>query len=170
LDPHCTEAWIAFGCSFAACDESDQALASFRAAQRIAPGEYASLLYMGMEYLRTNHLVLAQYFLNAACKASGGDPLCLNELGVLFMHKSDYIGAIRWFSRALGASVDGKSTNERDDQRSVVDCINLCQEKHWEATIFNLGQCYRKTRRFHEAAQCFERCIALSPVRSWLLP
>ncbi|CAB9496340.1 cycle protein 16 homolog [Seminavis robusta] len=159
LDPHCTEAWIAFGCSFAACDESDQALASFRAAQRISPGEYASLLYMGMEYLRTNHLVLAQYFLNAACKASGGDPLCLNELGVLAMHRSDYTSAIRWFSRGLGACVH----TDGQQQKSVEESIQLCQEKHWEATIFNLGQCYRKTRRFSEAAHCFERCIALSP-------
>ncbi|CAB9510388.1 cycle protein 16 homolog [Seminavis robusta] len=162
LDPHCTEAWIAFGCSFAACDESDQALASFRAAQRISPGEYASFLYMGIEYLRTNHLVLAQYFLNAACKASGGDPLCLNELGVLAMHRSDYTSAIRWFSRGLGACVhtDGQQHQQR---KSVAESIQLCQEKHWEATIFNLGQCYRKTRQFSKAAHCFERCIALSP-------
>lgn len=161
LDPHCTEAWIAFGCSFAACDESDQALASFRAAQRLSPGEYASLLYMGMEYLRTNHLVLAQYFLSSAFKASGGDPLCLNELGVLSIQRSDYEGAIGWFSRALRACVQDEF--EGDDRKSVADCIVLCQEPHWEATIFNLGQCYRKTRKFTEASRCFERCIALSP-------
>lgn len=163
LDPHCTEAWIAFGCSFAACDESDQALASFRAAQRLSPGEYASLLYMGIEYLRTNHLVLAQYFLSAAFNASGGDPLCLNELGVLSIQRSDHDGAINWFSRALRACV--QDDMEGDEQRSVAECIELCQDPHWEATIFNLGQCYRKTRKFNEACRCFERCIALSPVR-----
>ena len=163
LDPHCTEAWIAFGCSFAACDESDQALASFRAAQRLSPGEYASLLYMGMEYLRTNHLVLAQYFLSSAYKASGGDPLCLNELGVLSIQRSDYESAIQWFSRALRACVQDQIKG--DEQKSVAECIELCQEKLWESTIFNLGQCYRKTRKFNDAARCFERCIALSPVR-----
>ena len=163
LDPHCTEAWIAFGCSFAACDESDQALASFRAAQRLSPGEYSSLLYMGMEYLRTNHLVLAHYFLMSAYKASGGDPLCLNELGVLAMQQSNYPGAIDWFSRALCACV--QDIVEGDRRLSVAECIDLCQEKHWESTIFNLGQCYRKSRNFAEAAHCFERCVALSPVR-----
>jgi len=162
LDPHCTEAWIAFGCSFAACDESDQALASFRAAQRLSPGEYSSLLYMGMEYLRTNHLVLAHYFLTSAMKASGGDPLCLNELGVLAMQQSDYEAAIGWFSRALNACVQDDIHGA--DRKSVAECIDLCQEKHWESTIFNLGQCYRKTRKFMEAAQCFERCTALDPV------
>lgn len=163
LDPHCTEAWIAFGCSFAACDESDQALASFRAAQRLSPGEYASLLYMGMEYSRTNHLVLAQYFLTAAFKASGGDPLCLNELGVLSIQQGDYESAIGWFVRALRASVQDDLASVEHDV-SAEECIELCQEEHWEATIFNLGQCYRKTRKFKDAACCFERCIALSPV------
>lgn len=161
LDPHCTEAWIAFGCSFAACDESDQALASFRAAQRLSPGEYASLLYMGIEYLRTNHLVLAKYFLGAAFHSSGGDPLCLNELGVLSVQRSDYDEAITWFSRALRASV--QDDMEGDEWRSVAECIALCLEPHWEATIFNLGQCYRKTRKFNEACCCFERCVALAP-------
>ena len=162
LDPHCTEAWIAFGCSFAACDESDQALASFRAAQRLSPGEYASLLYMGMEYLRTNHLVLAQYFLSSALKASGGDPLCLNELGVLSIQRGDYDGAIGWFVRAIRACVQSEVNG--DERKTIEECIELCQEKHWEPTIFNLGQCCRKTRKFKEAVRCFERCVALSPV------
>jgi tetratricopeptide (TPR) repeat protein len=156
LDPHCTEAWIAFGCSFAACDESDQALASFRAAQRLAPGEYSSLLYIGMEYLRTNHLVLAQHFLTAASKASGGDPVCLNELGVLAFQQQDYPTAIRWFSKAIQASV-----GDADD---AIDC---CQDKYWEPTLFNLGQAYRKTRKFENAVRCFERSLTLRPVSSF---
>jgi tetratricopeptide (TPR) repeat protein len=156
LDPQCTEAWIAFGCSFAACDESDQALASFRAAQRLAPGEHTPLLYIGMEYLRTNHLVLAQHFLVASLKASGGDPICSNELGVLAMQQQDYESAIGWFTKAIRASV-GKS----DDK----DAIERCQDKYWEPTLFNLGQAYRKTRKLDEAIKCFERCISLNPVR-----
>eukprot|EP00934_Nitzschia_sp_Nitz4_P007901 Nitzschia sp. Nitz4//scaffold967_size534//9//518//NITZ4_009339-RA/size534-processed-gene-0.1-mRNA-1//1//CDS//3329560528//7891//frame0 len=63
LNSDVVECWIAFGVSFAACDESDQALASFRAAQRLAPGDPTSLLYIGMEYLRTNHKTLAEHFL-----------------------------------------------------------------------------------------------------------
>ena len=66
LDPQCTEAWIAFGCSFAMSDETDQALASFRAAQRLAPAHNVPLLYMGMEYLRTNHLVLGATLFNGS--------------------------------------------------------------------------------------------------------
>jgi anaphase-promoting complex subunit 6 len=154
LDPQCTEAWIAFGCSFAACDESDQALASFRAAQRLSPGEHSSLMYMGMEYVRTNHAVLAHYFLQAALAASGGDPLCLHELGVLAMQKNDHADAISWFRRTLASAVGGDSLQES---------IDLCNDAYWEPTVFNLGHSYRRSRRFEQAASCFSRCIALCP-------
>jgi anaphase-promoting complex subunit 6 len=155
LDPTCMEAWIAFGCSFAACDESDQALASFRAAQRLSPGEHTSLMYMGMEYVRTNHLVLAHYFLHAALAASGGDPLCLHELGVLAAAKGEHKDAINWFRRALAAAVGG------DD--SLHESIELCHDTYWEPTLFNLGHSYRKTRQFELAAACYGRCVALCP-------
>ena len=156
LDPQCTEAWIAFGCSFAACDESDQALASFRAAQRLSPGEHTSLLYMGIEYTRTNHLVLSGYFLNAALNASGGDPLCLHELGVLAFQKKEHAQAIEFFGRALAALA-------RLDSHSIIDCIELCHDPFWEPTIFNLGHAYRKTRQFDLALACFQRSVALCP-------
>ena len=158
LDPQCTEAWIAFGCSFAACDESDQALASFRAAQRLAPGEHSSLLYIGMEYLRTNHVVLAQHFLTAAYKGSGGDPVCLNELGVLAFKQQDYKSAIRFFIRAIEASSGESNSN------SAHDAIDACADNYWEPTLFNLGQAFRKMRNYQDAIRCFERCLTLRPV------
>lgn len=156
LDPQCTEAWIAFGCSFAMSDETDQALASFRAAQRLAPAHHVPLLYMGMEYLRTNHLVLARHFLMAANKTSGGDPLCLHELGVADYQRKEYATAAVWFQRSLAASAYGAATD---------DPVELCQDVFWEPTLFNLGQCYRKSRQFTEAARCFEKCLSLCPVR-----
>ena len=155
LDPQCTEAWIAFGCSFAACDESDQALASFRAAQRLSPGEHTSLLYMGMEYVRTNHLVLANYFLQASMtNSSGADPLCLHELGVLSSQRGKLDEAIGWFQKALRSAVGGESMDES---------IELCMDSYWEPTLYNLGHCLRKIREFDAAAACYNRCIALCP-------
>jgi anaphase-promoting complex subunit 6 len=154
LDPQCTEAWIAFGCAFAACDESDQALASFRAAQRLSPGEHTSLLYMGMEYVRTNHLVLAQYFLNSALASSGGDPLCLHELGVLHAQKGESDKAIVWLERALVVVVGGGGE------------VDLVSDPYWEPTLFGLGHCYRRTRQFDKAAACFQQCVALCPEKA----
>ena len=158
LDPLCTDAWIAFGCSFAACDESDQALASFRAAQRLAPAESSALLYMGMEYVRTNHLVLAQHALHAALP--GGDPLCWHELGVVHFAKREYETAISWFGKALIAIVKLEKSGGGDNP------IELIQNVYWEPTLFNMGHCYRKTLQFEQALQCYEQCLVLVPDNS----
>ncbi|EJK62221.1 hypothetical protein THAOC_17175, partial [Thalassiosira oceanica] len=101
LDPGRAECWIGFGCSFAACDESDQALASFRAAQNKLRGGHVPLLYMGMEYLRTNHLSLAGHFLRGAQETDPSDPLVCNELGVWSSRRGDDEDAAFWSARAL---------------------------------------------------------------------
>ncbi|KAG7351602.1 expressed tetratricopeptide repeat protein [Nitzschia inconspicua] len=168
LDPQCVEAWIAFGASFAACDESDQALASFRAAQRLAPGNHISLLYIGMEYLRTNHLVLAGHFLSAANDSSNGtDALAKSELGVLNMYQKKYDSAIAWFLQALGCSVDLLRKSAKHNPESLLDldslgmCIDSVQDEYWESTLFNLSHAYRKQRLYDHAIVCLERCLAL---------
>ena len=161
LDPLCSEAWIAFGCAFAACDESDQALAAFRAAQRLAPAEHTAMLYMGMEYVRTNHLVLAQHALTSALKSSGGDPLCFHELGVAAYQKKEWRPAIDWYSKALHAIA---STTGEEAGASTLDNVELVHSDFWEPTLFNLGHCYRKTRQFEAAIACFEKCLVLTPV------
>jgi anaphase-promoting complex subunit 6 len=168
LDPQCAEAWIAFGTSFAACDESDQALASFRAAQRLAPGNHVSLLYIGMEYLRTNHLVLASHFLSAANDSCNGtDALAKSELGVLNMYQKKYNQAIGWFLQALGCSVERLRESMLVNPESMLDLDALgllvegVQDEYWEPTLFNLAHAYRKERQFEHAVVCLERCLAL---------
>ncbi len=178
LDPHCVEAWIAFGASFAACDESDQALASFRAAQRLAPGNHTSLLYIGMEYLRTNHLVLAQHFLKAANESSGGtDPLVKSETGVLKLNQRKYSQAITWFLMGLGAgnqwatsmsrllatanSLHGQGDLSPKYLDALSSLVETVQDPYWEPTLFNLAHAYRKERCFDAAVICLEQCLAL---------
>ncbi|KAL3775344.1 hypothetical protein ACHAWO_001275 [Cyclotella atomus] len=111
LDPSSAECWIGFGCSFAICDESDQALASFRAAQNKYSGSHIPLLYMGMEYLRTNHLSLAGHFLASSQKTDPSDPLCCNELGVWAFRRGDLGDAKFWFVKALRLHVQAQSSS-----------------------------------------------------------
>merc|ERR1712238_559464 len=59
------------------------------------------MLYMGMEYLRTNHLSLAGHFLKAARGMGGDDPLCRNELGVWAYRKGEYLEGVEWLVTAL---------------------------------------------------------------------
>jgi len=211
LDPRSAECWIAFGCAFAACDESDQALASFRAARRLHSGSHYPMLYMGMEYLRTNHLSLAGHFLSSAREMGKGDPLCCNELGVWAYRKGEWEEAIYWFQETLKLCVSstegGRNTltlilesedhdgleervhhinlnpgrqnfSGKDDKSRLStskckpkrltskECIEYCENKYWEPTIFNLGQSYRKSRLFSKAMLCFEKCVSLCPGNS----
>ena len=246
LDPSSAECWIGFGCSFAVCDESDQALASFRAAQNKYSGSSVPLLYMGMEYLRTNHLSLAGHFLNSAQRTDPCDMLCCNELGVWCYRQGNLEDAAFWFMKALrlhvraessvlrstdeGLGMDGyilltglpstaiggradaasdhdyvstphlqrRSNSDGPPMSSVLcalktpsgksiaasffsdtidvdndgltdlECIERCMDQCWEPAIFNLGQNYRKLKRYGEAIVCFEKCTSLNPV-SWYL-
>jgi tetratricopeptide (TPR) repeat protein len=59
--------------------------------------------------------------------------------------------------------------NNKGQELSDRECIDLCQDSFWEPTIFNLGQSYRKMRLFEEATVCFEKCLSLCPVRTKIL-
>ena len=196
LDRRSANGWVAFGCAFAACDENDQANACFRTAQRLHSGSHYPMLYMGMEHLRTNNIPLAGHFLKSARSMEKYDPLCCNELGVWAYRSKDWKDAIRWFVLALRLYVEAdvsekaslawssdspisesKVTKPRFEfgQRqgrdtaasfSDKDCVDFCLDAFWEPTIFNLGQSYRKLKRFQDATQCFQKCLALCPEKS----
>jgi anaphase-promoting complex subunit 6 len=83
IDPQFTPAWIGFGHAFASQDESDQAMNAYRTTQRLFPGCHMPALYTGMEYLRTNNLVLAEQFFRQSEGMCPTDPLIHNELGVV---------------------------------------------------------------------------------------
>ena len=73
---------IGLGHAFAAQDESDQAMAAYRAAARLFPGCHLPALCIGMEHRRANNLSLAEQFF-VKPRICPGDPLVHNELGVL---------------------------------------------------------------------------------------
>ena len=83
LDPNFAAAWIGFGNAFAAQDESDQAMASYRTTSRLCPGSHLPGLCIGMEYLRTNNLALAHQYVEQAAQMCPTDPLVHNELGAI---------------------------------------------------------------------------------------
>lgn len=59
FDKHFAASWIAYGHSFAALDESEQAMSAYRTAVRLFPGCHVANLCIGMEYLRMNQLKTA---------------------------------------------------------------------------------------------------------------
>jgi anaphase-promoting complex subunit 6 len=73
FDKHFAACWIAFGHSFAASDESDQAMSAYRTAARLFPGCHLANQCIGMEYLRTNKLSTALIAFEQAQKINSKD-------------------------------------------------------------------------------------------------
>ncbi|KAH7292522.1 hypothetical protein KP509_29G072200 [Ceratopteris richardii] len=136
-------AWIGFGHAYAAQDESDQAMAAYRTAARLFAGCHLPVLCIGMEYLRTNNLNLAQQFFMNARRICPTDPLIFNEMGVMAYRNKDYEAAVRNF-------------------RKTLRLIPLPLTEAWEATVVNLAHSLRKLMFYTEAITFYEKALALS--------
>mmetsp|Transcript_147038 Transcript_147038/g.273812 ORF Transcript_147038/g.273812 Transcript_147038/m.273812 type:complete len:563 (-) Transcript_147038:127-1815(-) len=140
LDHNFAPAWIAYGHAFAHHDESDQALAAYRTASRLFPGSHLPWLFIGMEYVRTNSLQLAQQCLECARTLMPADPHIYNEIGVVAFHRRNYSKACDLLMQALHLS-------------------NGPQE------IFcsNLGHAFLKCKVYDRALESFQQASRLSP-------
>ncbi|GMH75379.1 hypothetical protein TrST_g11702 [Triparma strigata] len=160
MNPRFVEAWVAFGNAFAAQDESDQAMSAYRAAQRLFNGSHIPLLYIGMEYIRTNSRSLARHFLLSASNLNNQDPLAFNELGVVSYRQGEYEEAAQYFFHALRLCKRLKKPDaeEEDD----LNLLLMIKDAYWEPTINNLGQCFRKLQRFEDAIFCLETALSIT--------
>jgi anaphase-promoting complex subunit 6 len=164
LDPHSAPAWIGFAHTFAAEGEHDQAIAAYSTAARLFQGSHLPQLFLGMQHLALNNMSLAHEYLRAAYAMStgaapgsapalpsnpspaaspvGGDPLVLNELGVVLYHQNQLAGAIEFFQQAL----------------TLATTLH-CEPSAWVATRANLGHAYRRMGRLPEALREFDECL-----------
>jgi anaphase-promoting complex subunit 6 len=139
LDTTFAPAWIAYGHAFAAHDESDQALAAYRTASRLFPGSHLPWLFIGVEYVRTNSLPLAQQCLEAA-RGMRTDPCVLNEMAVIAFHRGQYPKAVDLLRQAL----------------------SLAHRKE-EAFYNNLGHAYLKLEMYDNALEAFQEAQRVHP-------
>ncbi|KAJ5182492.1 hypothetical protein N7492_000108 [Penicillium capsulatum] len=161
LDPHSAPAWIGFAHTFAAEGEHDQAIAAYSTAARLFQGSHLPQLFLGMQHLALNNMALAQEYLCAAYAMStgyapgttlvpenlpstplGGDPLVLNELGVVFYHQNSLATAVDLFRQAL----------------SLATALH-CESGAWVATRANLAHALRRLGRLREALKEFDQCL-----------
>lgn len=147
LDGNFGAAWLGFGHSFAVQGEHDQAMAAYRTAARLFKGSHLPQLCIGMEYVQTAQLPLAEQFVSGAMNLCATDPLVWNELGVICYLHTYYDRAAEAFTRALELAGAGA--------RSVGAPM--------ESTLFNLGHALRKLHRYDEAIAQYSRALALSP-------
>lgn len=167
LDPHSAPAWIGFAHTFAAEGEHDQAIAAYSTAARLFQGSHLPQLFLGMQHLALNNMALAHEYLSAAYSMSsgsvspglpsipsqpseeqlpslGGDPLVLNELGVVLYHQSHLEVAVELFRQSL----------------SLASSLE-CDPAAWLATRANLGHALRRLGRFDAALIEFDECLRI---------
>ncbi|KAL2811599.1 hypothetical protein BJX63DRAFT_274520 [Aspergillus granulosus] len=165
LDPHSASAWIGFAHTFAAEGEHDQAIAAYSTAARLFQGNHLPQLFLGMQHLALNNMSLAQEYLCAAYAMStgmaagtvpsipsmpselsplGGDPLVLNELGVVLYHQNHLDNAVDLFRQSLGLATTLQ-----------------CEPGAWVATRSNLGHALRRLGRYSEALEEFDECLRI---------
>ncbi|XP_046848454.1 cell division cycle protein 16 homolog [Xenia sp. Carnegie-2017] len=154
IDHNFGPAWIGFGHSFAVEGEHDHAMAAYFSASKLMPGSYQPLLYVGMEYMKTNNSKLAERFFNQALTIAPDDPSVKHELGLVAFKNGNFAKAEKCFLEALH-SVEGLS------EGIVLDT--------WEPLVNNLGHALRKQGKYDEALEYHQQALLLVPQNSQTL-
>ncbi|XP_028403874.1 cell division cycle protein 16 homolog [Dendronephthya gigantea] len=151
IDRNFGHAWIGFGHAFAIEGEHDQAMAAYFTASRLMPGAYQPLLYVGIEYNKTNNPKLAERFFNQALAIAPDDPTIKHELGQIAFQNGNYVKAEKCFKEAL------------EKVQSLSAGIILAT---WEPLVNNLGHVIRKQGRYEEALEYHQQALVLVPQNS----
>ncbi|EEB13202.1 cell division cycle, putative [Pediculus humanus corporis] len=148
LDKLFGPAWLAYGHSFAAENEHDQAMAAYFKASQIMKGCHLPLLYIGLENGLTNNSVLAEKFFLQAQAIAPHDPFVSHEMGVIAFQSGHYQVAKKHFE----ITYERVKHNEK----------TMIQSK-WEPLLNNLGHVYRKLQQYEKAIEYHMQAMILSP-------
>lgn len=146
MDPRFGPAWISFAHTFSMEGEHDHAVTAYSTCARLFTGSHLPLMFIGMEHLMLSNDTLASEALEAALRICDGDPLLMNECGVLAYTRGDYKAAADWFTRSLSAAQ-----------------VSQGSQKSWVPTYLNLGSCLRKLKRFEEARGYYQKVLDIDP-------
>nr|XP_018908730.1 PREDICTED: cell division cycle protein 16 homolog [Bemisia tabaci] len=154
LDKLFGPAWLAYGHSFAADGEHDQAMAAYFKAHQIMKGCHLPLLYLSLECAFTSNLKLAENYVKQAAKISKNDPFVMHEMGVIAFYNQDYVAAENFFEQTLSRV---REINE-----------SLISEK-WGSLLNNLGHTCRKLKKYDKALEYHHQALLLSPLNASIL-
>ena len=149
LEPNFGHAHIAFGHSFAAEGEHDQAISAFSKAARTMKGSHLPLLYLGKEYHQTGVMATSTRFMKSAFDLSPHDPGVLQEIGYVVASVGQYANAERYFKLAT------VQLQAMDPHLTL---------PAWEPLYNNLGHVLRKQGKFEEALEAHMKALQLDPV------
>ncbi|XP_071085034.1 cell division cycle protein 16 homolog [Haliotis cracherodii] len=148
LDRAYGPAWLAFGHSFAADNEHDQAMAAYFTASQIMKGCHLPVLYIGLEYGLTNNSKLAEKFFSQALSIAPEDPFVLHEMGVIAYQNNDLVEAEQYFMEAL---------------KKVQAISKQTMAEKWEPLLNNLGHVCRKRKKYEDALEYHKQAEMICP-------
>ncbi|KAJ3452493.1 cell division cycle protein 16 [Anaeramoeba flamelloides] len=134
--------WIIFGHTFSKREESDNAMTVYSAASRLFPGSVLPLIFIGMEYLTSNNLILASVNFEKAKRVFPCEPLIYNELGVIAYKNNQFQKSVDLFLKAL-------------------ELFKKPNNVEKEPTLFNLGNSYRKLKQFDKAIHYYKEAMSI---------
>ncbi|KAG0354485.1 anaphase promoting complex subunit cdc16 [Podila minutissima] len=151
IDPHFGPAWIGFGHSFAAEGEHDQAISAYATSSKLFQGSHLGSMYIGMQHLQQNNVLLAQKYFTGCLTICDTDPVLLNEVAVMNFNLGQYDEALDFLHRAL-------KKLEFTQRKNII----------WETAWLNLAHTYRKLGNYDEAEKYFLKVdsVALGPTKA----
>ncbi|XP_041968467.1 cell division cycle protein 16 homolog [Aricia agestis] len=167
--------WLAYGHSFAADNEHDQAMAAYFKACQLMPGSYLPPLYVGVECSLLNNVSMCERFMVRAADlhsySESGVTVCATESGgggwerlaarVRSAHVAHEAGA------AAFAAGDPRAAHALWRRALALAAPPGQQlESCWAATLDALGHASRALGRAAEALRWHEQALALRPARA----
>ncbi|TDL19901.1 TPR-like protein [Rickenella mellea] len=146
MDPRFAPAWIAFAHTFALEGEHDHAVTAYSTCARLFTGSHLPLMFVGMEHIMLSQHALADEALNAANVMCDGDPLLINERGVMAYNHGNYERAVELFKDSL-------------------ELAQVTQGSHvsWASTYVNLGTALHRAGRLPEARDAYRKVLEMQP-------
>ncbi|KAI7229304.1 anaphase control protein cut9 [Hortaea werneckii] len=171
MNPSFGAAWIGFAHTFAAEGESDQAIAAYSTAARLFQGTHLPQLFLGMQELALENLVVAREYLTSAWKVCDRDPTLVNEMGVCWFKEGEFWAAVRSFELGLrileedgggnGAGDDGAAAAAAAGNTGVGVGGDRGLDTQTPTLRLNLAHALRKLGRFRESLEQFDEVIRL---------
>ncbi|KAI0046567.1 TPR-like protein [Auriscalpium vulgare] len=144
MDPRFGPAWIAFAHTFAFEGEHDHAVTAYSTCARMFTGSHLPLMFVGMEHIILSNQGQADEALNAANSMCDGDPLLINERGVMAFNHGRYEDATAMFRQALELAQ-----------------VTQSSQASWATTYLNLGTCLRKLGNLEEAKAAYVKVLEI---------
>lgn len=180
LDPSFAAAWLGFAHTYALEGEQDQALTAYSTASRFFPGMHLPKLFLGMQFMAMNSLNLAESYFVLAYDICPNDPLVLNEMGVMYFKKNEFVKAKKYLKKALEVVKDldpssrttisiqlnlGHTYRKLNENEIAIKCFRCVLEKNDKNSEIHcsLGYLYLKTKKLQKAIDHLHKSLYLKP-------